>query len=49
VFCGVVAQGQTAGQPDYAQALQTAKRWVRKQDKWKSPYYWGSFVLIGPN
>jgi len=29
--------------------LQSAKRWVRAQEKWQSPYYWGTFVLLGPN
>jgi hypothetical protein len=33
---------------DYARSLQAAKRWVRRQDKWKAPYYWASLVLIGP-
>jgi len=36
-------------QPDYAKCLHEAKRWVRKQDKWKSPYYWAPFVLVGPH
>jgi CHAT domain-containing protein len=30
-------------------AVHDAKRWVRKQEKWKSPYYWGTFVLVGPH
>ncbi len=39
-----------AGNPSQAVAhqLQSVKRLVRSQDKWKSPYYWGGFVLIGP-
>jgi CHAT domain-containing protein len=49
-FCGGVALAEQAGKPpDYAEALQKAKRWVRQQDKWQSPYYWGTFVLVGPN
>jgi CHAT domain-containing protein len=49
-FCGGVALAEKAGKPpDYADALQKAKRWVRQQDKWQSPYYWGTFVLMGPN
>jgi CHAT domain-containing protein/tetratricopeptide (TPR) repeat protein len=49
-FCAGIAQAEKAGkQPDYAQALHEAKRWVRRQEKWKSPYYWGTFVLVGPN
>jgi tetratricopeptide (TPR) repeat protein len=48
-FCGGLAL--TAGQgvrPDYGRCLYEAKRWVRQQEKWSSPYYWGTFVLIGP-
>lgn len=33
----------------YASALQAAKRWVRQQPKWESPYYWATFVMVGPN
>jgi len=32
---------------DYAAQLQAAKKWVRQQNRWKSPYYWSSLVLIG--
>jgi CHAT domain-containing protein len=48
VFTGRVAKDAKAGAVDYAAALQTAQRWVRKQEKWQSPYYWGTFVLVGP-
>ncbi len=49
-FCSGLANAQKEGkQPDYAQALYDAKRWVRQQKKWESPYYWGTFVLVGPN
>ena len=42
--------GEQAGSNvDYAQALHVAKKWVRDQSQWKSPYYWGTFVLVGPN
>jgi tetratricopeptide (TPR) repeat protein len=34
---------------DYAAALHRAKRWVRQKEKWASPYYWGTFVLVGPS
>jgi CHAT domain-containing protein/tetratricopeptide (TPR) repeat protein len=34
--------------PDYARCLHEAKRWVRKQEKWKSPYYWAAFGFVGP-
>lgn len=49
IFCGRVAQGQNEGRMDYARALQFAKRQIRAQEKWQSPYYWGGFVLVGPN
>jgi CHAT domain-containing protein/Tfp pilus assembly protein PilF len=49
-FCGGLAQAENKDEPlDYAQALHAAKRWIRSQEKWKSPYYWGTFVLVGPN
>jgi CHAT domain-containing protein len=45
----ICAKQHKAGQPmDHAAALHEAKRWVRKQEKWKHPYYWGAFVLVGP-
>jgi tetratricopeptide (TPR) repeat protein len=48
-FCAGLAQAEKAGKPiDHAAALQQAKRLVRQQEKWKSPYYWASMVLIGP-
>ncbi len=48
-FCAGLAQAEKAGKPvDHAAALQAAKRLVRQQDRWKSPYYWASLVLIGP-
>lgn len=49
-FCAGVAQAEKNSEPaDYAAKLHAAKRWVRQQEKWKSPYYWGTFVLVGPN
>ncbi len=49
-FCSILANAEKAGnQPDYAQALHEAKLWVRQQKKWESPYYWGTFELVGPN
>jgi tetratricopeptide (TPR) repeat protein/CHAT domain-containing protein len=49
VFCGGLARDEKVGKPvDHAAALQEAKRWVRQQEKWKSPYYWASMVLVGP-
>jgi CHAT domain-containing protein/lipopolysaccharide biosynthesis regulator YciM len=48
-FCAGLAKAQKAGKPvDHAAALQAAKRLLRQQGKWKSPYYWASMVLIGP-
>jgi CHAT domain-containing protein len=50
VFCTYLARAEKEGTPlDHAAALQRAKRWVRQQEKWSSPYYWGTFVLVGPN
>jgi len=34
--------------PDYAAALQEAKRWVRRDPRWESPFFWAPFVLLGP-
>ena len=34
--------------PNYAKRLHDAKKQVRQQEKWASPYYWGGFVLVGP-
>ena len=49
-FCGGIAQAEANGDtPDYAKCLHEAKRFIRKQEKWKSPYYWAPFVLVGPN
>ena len=49
-FCSIIARAEKEGkQPDYAQALQDAKRWARQQEKWQNPYHWATFVLIGPN
>ena len=45
----LVAKGEKGGNVDFAETLQAAKRWVRNQEKWSSPYYWGTFVLVGPN
>ena len=32
-----------------AAALWSAKRSIRKQTKWQSPYYWAPFVMVGPD
>lgn len=48
-FCTNVAHAAKSGNADYAQALHQAKRWVRQQEKWHNPFYWGTFVLVGPS
>ena len=45
----MVTAGKQAAPTDYADALTQAKQWIRRQDKWKSPFYWGTFVLLGPH
>ena len=49
VYCGRIAKEMAAGNEsiNHAAALLAAKRWVRKHSKWKSPYYWATFVLVG--
>jgi CHAT domain-containing protein len=47
-FCTAVAKGQKAGDVNYATSLHQAKRYIREQEKWQAPYYWGTFVLVGP-
>jgi hypothetical protein len=50
VFCNYLAVAEKEGKKaDYAEALLEAKRWARRQEKWASPYYWGTFVLTGPD
>lgn len=39
---GVLKNGQTP-----AQALRTAQMWMQNQKRWKAPYYWAGFVLLG--
>jgi hypothetical protein len=34
--------------PNYAAALQDARRHVRQTKDWSDPHYWAPFVLIGP-
>lgn len=47
-FCGELARQQDGAAPDYARALHNAKRLVRKNPKWQSPFYWAMFELLGP-
>lgn len=46
-FCGGCSKPGDAGNIDYAAALHAAKRWIREQSQWQSPFYWGSFELVG--
>ena len=47
-FCSGVARAEKKGEtPDYAKTLHLAKKWVRQQEKWQSPYFWGTFVIAG--
>ncbi len=49
IFCTHLARAQAEENTlDYAEALRAAKRWTRNQEKWQSPYYWASMVLVGP-
>jgi CHAT domain-containing protein len=49
-FCSGVAKSETTNnRAEYAGSLHAAKKWVREQEKWSSPYYWATFVLVGPN
>lgn len=51
-LCGGIAetnQKDGADNVQYAAALHTAKRHVRNNRKWESPYYWAPFVMVGPN
>lgn len=48
-FTGGIARDLAkSATPNYAKRLYEARKWVREQDKWSSPYYWGGFVLVGP-
>ena len=47
-FANYVANGENDGNLDHAVALQKAKRAIRNQEEWHSPYFWAPFVLVGP-
>ncbi|MBI1313842.1 CHAT domain-containing protein [bacterium] len=47
-FSAGVAQAIGDDKPaDYAKSLHVAQKWVRDQEKWSPPHFWGSFVLVG--
>lgn len=46
-YCGGLAK-KPAADRDYASSLHAAKRYVRQQPQWQSPYYWAPLVLLGP-
>lgn len=48
-FAGRLALNlETGKSADYAAALHAARRKVRQNPQWSSPYFWAPFVLIGP-
>ncbi|MBM4089824.1 MAG: CHAT domain-containing protein [Planctomycetes bacterium] len=50
-FCQLAAAAESAdgdGEVDYAKSLWEARRWLRRQPGYESPFYWAPFVLIGP-
>ena len=48
-FAGGLATSWNESDLSCAKRLHAAKRWCRQQSKWTHPYYWGTFVLVGPN
>jgi CHAT domain-containing protein len=44
----VTAAAKKGEKVSYAQALQDARREMRKQTKWAAPFHWAPFVLVGP-
>jgi len=34
---------------NYPLQLHAAKKRIRQQEQWSSPYYWSTFVFVGPN
>jgi CHAT domain-containing protein/Tfp pilus assembly protein PilF len=48
-YCMALADDEKQSRPaDYAKQLQAAKKWVRSQPNWRHPYFWSTFVLVGP-
>jgi tetratricopeptide (TPR) repeat protein len=51
-FTSIIAKAEKEGKtPDHVQAVYDAKLFLRRHrnKKWQNPYYWGAFVLIGPD
>ncbi len=51
-FCQFADANRQTGQPDHADALRRAKRWLRSDPNgrgWSHPFYWAPLVLIGPH
>ena len=48
VFTERLAKAGASDATTCAEQLLAAKRWMRSQTEWRSPYYWGPLVLIGP-
>lgn len=42
LYRGLLVRGESP-----AAALRSAQRWMRRQERWSTPYYWGAFVLEG--
>jgi CHAT domain-containing protein len=47
-FKEALAASKGGGPVPFAQALQRARKEVRKRPKWSAPFFWAPFVLIGP-
>jgi CHAT domain-containing protein len=48
-FTGDLAEAEKKGaKPDYARALTAAQLKVRRQEKRQDPFWWASWVLLGP-
>ncbi|HEV2971141.1 MAG TPA: CHAT domain-containing tetratricopeptide repeat protein [Pirellulales bacterium] len=48
-FFGAIAKADRQGtKVNYATALAEARKSIRANPKWASPYYWAPFVLLGP-
>jgi CHAT domain-containing protein len=42
LYRGLLLRGESP-----AAALRSAQRWMRQQERWSAPYFWGAFVLQG--